>query len=83
MAWLTVIYYGKCNHYVLINCIRYCIRGELIQNYFNSLSTNLQKWSNTQKQFIGNLPTNCLSVFDHSGKLALKRLTFSTFNHLG
>ena len=42
MAWLTVIYYGKCNHYVLINCIRYCIRGELIQNYFNSLSTNPQ-----------------------------------------
>ena len=21
-------------------------------------------WSNTLKQFVGNLPTNCLSVFD-------------------
>ena len=28
-------------------------------------------------QFIGNLPTNCLSVFDHFVKLALKVLTSS------
>ena len=26
------------------------------------------------KQFVGNLPTNCLSVFDHFLKLALKGL---------
>ena len=31
----------------------------------NPLRANLTKWSNTLKQFIGNLPTNCLSVFDH------------------
>ena len=31
----------------------------------NPLSTNPAKWSNTPKQFVGNLPTNCLSVFDH------------------
>ena len=29
-----VIYYGNCNYYVLINCIRHCVRGEFIQNYF-------------------------------------------------
>ena len=41
---------------------------------FNPLSANPTKWSNTLKQFVGNLPTNCLSVFDHFVKLALKGL---------
>ena len=36
------------------------------------LSANPTKWSNTLKQFVGNLPTNYLSVFDHFVKLALK-----------
>ena len=36
------------------------------------LSANFTKRSNTLKQFIGKLPTNCLSVFDHFVKLALK-----------
>ena len=41
---------------------------------FNPLSANPAKWSNTLKQFVGNLPTNCLSVFDHFVKLAFKGL---------
>ena len=41
----------------------------------NPLSTNPTKWSNTLKQFVGNLPTNCLSVFDHFEKLTLKGLS--------
>ena len=40
----------------------------------NPLSTNPTKWSNTLKRFVGKLPTNCLSVFDHFVKLALKGL---------
>ena len=32
------------------------------------------KWSNTLKQIVGILATNCLSVFDHSVRLALKGL---------
>ena len=32
MVW--VVYYGKLNYYVFINCIRHCVRGEFIQNYF-------------------------------------------------
>ena len=40
----------------------------------NPLSAILTKWSNTLKQFIGNLPTNCLSVFGHFMGLALKVL---------
>ena len=42
--------------------------------FLNPLSANPTKWSNTLKQFAGNLPTNCSSVFDHFVILALKRL---------
>ena len=38
------------------------------------LSANPKKWSNTLKQFVSNLPTNCLSVFDHFVKSVLKGL---------
>ena len=40
----------------------------------NSLSANPTKWLNTLKQFVGNLPINCLSVFHHFVKLVLKEL---------
>ena len=42
--------------------------------FLNPLSANIKKWSNTLKQFIGKLPTNCLSMFDHFMGLALKGL---------
>ena len=38
----------------------------------NPLYANPTKWSNTLKKFVGNLPTNCLSRFDHYLGLALK-----------
>ena len=44
-------------------------------NVFNPLGANPAKWSNTLKQFVGKLSTNCLSVFDHFVKLALKGLS--------
>ena len=40
----------------------------------NPLSAKFIKWSNTLKQIVGNLPTICLSVFDHFSGLALKGL---------
>ena len=43
---------------------------ELPNKYFNLLSANPTKWSNTPKQFVGN--TNKLSVFNHFVGLALK-----------
>ena len=47
------------------------------------LSANPTKWSNILKQFVGKLPMNCLSVFDHFVKLALKGLlTLSGFERL-
>ena len=45
------------------------------QSSFNPLNANITKWSNTLKQFVGKLPTNCLSVFDHFVGLALKGLS--------
>ena len=41
----------------------------------NPLSAKFIKWSNTLKQFVGKLPTNCLSVFDHFSGLALKEIS--------
>ena len=46
----------------------------------NSLSANFTKWSNTLKQFVGNLPTNYLSVFGHFVGLALKGLIIENKN---
>ena len=43
----------------------------------NPLSVNPKKWSNTLKQFVGKLATNCLSVFDHFVIFALKTLTMN------
>ena len=37
----------------------------------NPLSANFTKWSNTFKQFVGNLPTNSLIVLGHFVGLAL------------
>ena len=45
-----------------------------LYSLFNPLITNPTKWSNTLKLFVGKLPTNCLSGFDHFVGLALKEL---------
>ena len=41
----------------------------------NPLSANITKWSNTLKQFVGQLPPNCISVSDHFAGLTLKGST--------
>ena len=47
------------------------------------LSANPTKRSNTLKEFAGNLPTNCLTVFDHLAIFVLKGLgiSFREFMH--
>ena len=52
-----------------------------LQIRLNPLSANPIKQLNTLKQFVGNLPTNCLSVFDHFMGLMLKGLMHSTCSH--
>ena len=44
------------------------------QDFFKPLNAKFTKWSNILKQFVGKLPTNCLSVFDHFVGLAFKGL---------
>ena len=43
-----------------------------MDNSIIPLSANPTKWSNTLKQFV----SNCLNVFDHFVKLALKGLSW-------
>ena len=43
----------------------------------NPLNANPTKWPKTLKQFVGKLPTSCLSVFGHFVNLALKGLNHS------
>ena len=45
--------------------------GVIQSTNLNPLRANHTKCSNTLKQFVGNLSTNCLSVFDHFVKSAL------------
>ena len=44
---------------------------------FNPSSTNFTEWSNKLKQFVGNVSTNCLSMFDHFVGLALKGVRYN------
>ena len=39
--------------------------GITFRVHLNPLSTSFTKWSNSLKQIVGNLPTNCLNVFDN------------------
>ena len=55
------------------------IPTHVTQRGFNPLSAKLTKWQNTLKQFVGNLPTNCLSVFGHFQGLVLKGLRNAIF----
>ena len=71
---------------ILLNFCSTAIKRSLLSSFINiflanfsiiifkPLSANPTQWSNTLKQFVGKLPTNCLSVFDHFVRLALKGL---------
>ena len=63
---MVFLCYEKCKLKHTKNVIVYC---DIIP-----LSANRTKWSNKLKQYISNLLTNCLSVFDHFVGLALKGL---------
>ena len=43
--------------------LRRCVTVIILFVNINPLSVNPTKWSNTLKQFVGNLPANCLSVW--------------------
>ena len=76
---------GGISFWICLSRITVCITVNLsrennqllkvLYSFFNPLSANPEIWSNTLKQIVGNLPTICLSVFDHFMNLALKGLT--------
>ena len=80
--YLRCQYYQKTKesngkvHYKLLPKNVLAVPTEVLSPFvnLNPLNANPEKWSNTLKQIIGNLPTICLSVFDHFMNLALKGL---------
>ena len=64
--------FAHCNYLVFwLNGV-YIFASVLV--FINTLSANPAKWSNKLKQFVGNLATNCLSVFDHFVEFTFKGL---------
>ena len=87
--WSCCMLYQKIKNLVLLifrtTQIMLKITSELFSCFFktyflniflNALSGNPTKWSNTLKQLVGNLPTNCLSAFDDFTGLERKGLVF-------
>ena len=83
---LKILQYSQENNCVGVSFLKICVKvlyqKEIPTQAFsckyceilNPLNTSPTKWSNTLKQFAGNLQTNCLSVFDYFVKLAVKGL---------
>ena len=57
--------------------------NSFIKTWVSIMNWILTKWPNTLKQFVGNLPTNCLSEFGHFVGLALKGLKWSHVKSYG
>ena len=72
IAWPTLIIY----RFFWRKLIHPMQSSEFFFSRINPLSTNPTKWSSTLKQFVGKLPTNYLSVFDHFVKLAFYGIIF-------
>ena len=69
----NVLCSGEFLFYLLSDLIEVFCKP-LVARKLNPLSAKITKWSNTLEKFVGNLLTNCLSVFDHFVGLALKGL---------
>ena len=54
--------------------VKFFTSCEILFFSFNPLSANFTKWPNTLKQFVRNLPPNCLSVFGHFCGIGAKRV---------
>ena len=80
--WILQFSFETQSSFCLFVCLFVCLFTRLLDSFaiailkikINPLSANFTKWSNTLKQFVGKLPTNCLSVFDHFVGLAFKGL---------
>ena len=83
MSTFIIVFFTLCNNdFEIREFFPTCYTFFLIyflkksqKEYVDPLSANITKLSNTPKQFVSKLPTNCLSVFDHFVILVLKRLS--------
>ena len=77
MAYIQCTIYGiTCQNWLTTK------KSVTLTTQLNPLSANPTKCSNTLKQFVSKLPTNCLSVFDHFVKLVLKGLILRSIPYL-
>ena len=75
MNGIAIHFLISCSqNYSFSHLLSYLLSYALNYVHINPLSTNPIKWPNTLKQFVGKLPTNCLSVFGHFVNLELKGL---------
>ena len=71
----AVAFFVLDESYNCFNSLSYGVTHSLCMHHIiNPLNANPEKWSNTLKQIVGNLPTICLSMFDHFMNLTLKGL---------
>ena len=64
-----------CLCYYFLKVGKHNLKTKALIKVLSPLRAKLTKWANTLKQFVGNLPTNCLSVFGHF-------VLFSSSSHL-
>ena len=78
LCFCKILHCEKYRNFTWFPDVEFLRNGTVPMEHFcvNPLSANRTKWSNTFKQ--GQLPTNCLSFFEHFVKLALKRLNIDT-----
>ena len=79
IPYLDTIQIVVCDIYFFVVCdiFLYGLTEKKFTQFLNELkplSANHAKWSNTLKQFVSSLLTNCLSVFDHFVGTALQGL---------
>ena len=73
-------FYKPCHLVEYYKYLRFFTDGKIIIAFalffilFNLLSAYTTKWSNIFKQFVGKMRTNCVNVFDHFVRLAIKGL---------
>ena len=72
MKYIINVYVTHLNTTICKNFVK-------MLDFLTLLSANPTKWPNTPKQFVGDFPTNCLSVFGHFVGLALKGLNLIRF----
>ena len=71
---MSIGFYNELSLNLGKNILHIWCSTKIFSKRHNPSSANPTKWSNTLKQFVDSLLTNCLSVSDHFVGLVLKGL---------